>query len=145
MDNDFALLKLQAAMTLGQIIPYADAKTEVPDGTSACVSGWGATAEGAPGSLDLLGVNVPTISNDLCNAPASYNGDVLPSMLCAGRDIGGIDSCQGDSGGPLSMTIDGTARLIGVVSWGEGCARRLKYGIYSRISTVTDWIAETTK
>jgi transmembrane serine protease 11D len=143
MDNDFALLQLQAPSTMGKAIQLAGAETEVADGTEACVSGWGATAEGSPGSIDLLGAMVPVVSNAVCNQPQSYNGDILPSMLCAGHAAGGIDSCQGDSGGPLSTNIEGKNTLFGVVSWGEGCARRLKYGVYSRISTVTEWIAST--
>ena len=143
MDNDFALLELQTPATMGQVIPLADAQTELADGMEACVSGWGATAEGSSGSIDLLGALVPVVSNTVCNEPQSYNGDILPSMLCAGKEQGGVDSCQGDSGGPLSATIEGKNTLVGVVSWGEGCARRLKYGVYSRISTATEWIATT--
>ena len=143
MDNDFALLRLAAPTTMATAVALAGAQTQLPDGTALCVTGWGATFEGGPGAIDLLGAEVPVVSNDVCNAPESYNGDILASMLCAGREEGGIDSCQGDSGGPASAVIDGRTMLVGVVSWGEGCARRLKYGIYSRISTVTDWIAQT--
>ena len=143
MDNDFALLQLQTSTTMGQVIQLADATTELADGMEACVSGWGATAESGSGSIDLLGALVPIVSNTVCNEPQSYNGDILPSMLCAGHAAGGVDSRQGDSGGPLSAPIEGKNTLVGVVSWGEGCARRLKYGVYSRISTVTEWIAST--
>jgi secreted trypsin-like serine protease len=143
MDNDFALLRLQTPMTKGQIIALADAKTDLKDGTNMCVSGWGATAEGGPGAIDLLGAEVPVVPTTVCNEPASYNGEILPSMFCAGRKDGGVDSCQGDSGGPGSAVIDGRTMLVGVVSWGEGCARRLKYGVYSRISTAAEWIATT--
>jgi secreted trypsin-like serine protease len=143
MDNDFALLQLQTATTMGKVIKVIGAGAELLDGAEACVSGWGATSEGGPGSIDLLGVLVPIASNAMCNDSQSYNGDILPSMLCAGQQGGGIDSCQGDSGGPLSMAIEGENTLVGVVSWGEGCARRLRYGVYSRISTVADWIAST--
>ena len=83
------------------------------------------------------------MSTTVCNQPASYNGDILASMFCAGKTDGGVDSCQGDSGGPASAIIDGRTTLVGVVSWGEGCARRLKYGVYSRISTAAEWIATT--
>jgi transmembrane serine protease 11D len=143
MDNDFALLRLQTPMTKGQIVAIADGRTELRDGTNMCVSGWGATSEGGPGAIDLLGAEIPIVSTAVCNLPESYKGEILPSMFCAGKKEGGVDSCQGDSGGPASATIDGRTTLIGVVSWGEGCARRLKYGVYSRISTAAEWIATT--
>lgn len=143
MDNDFALLRLQTPMTKGQVIPPADEETQLTDGTKLCVTGWGATSESGPGAIDLLGAEVPTVSTAECNKPGSYNGDILASMLCAGEEEGGIDSCQGDSGGPASATIQGRTTLVGVVSWGEGCARRLKYGVYSRVSTAAEWIART--
>ena len=54
-------------------------------------------------------------------------------MLCAGRDSGGIDTCQGDSGGPLTRG----SSLTGIVSWGNGCARRNLFGVYTRISQAT--------
>jgi transmembrane serine protease 11D len=144
MDHDFALLRLQSPVTKGKVIEVTKETTAVSEGTNTCVSGWGATAEGGPGSIDLLGAEVPIVSNEVCNRPESYNGDVTAAMLCAGKREGGIDSCQGDSGGPLSTLVEGRPTLIGVVSWGEGCARRLKYGIYSRVSTVLPWIASTT-
>jgi transmembrane serine protease 11D len=143
MDNDFALLRLQRSMTKGQIIQTADENTLLADGTNVCVSGWGATAEGGPGAIDLLGAELPTVSSTVCNKPESYNGDILPTMFCAGKQEGGVDSCQGDSGGPVSATVYGRATQVGVVSWGEGCARRLKYGVYARVSTAAAWITNT--
>lgn len=143
MDNDFALLRLQTPMTKGQIIALADGKTDLKDDTKMCVSGWGATLEGGPGAIDLLGAEVPIVSTAVCNERDSYDGGILPSMFCAGKMEGGVDSCQGDSGGPGSAVINGRTTLVGVVSWGDGCARRLKYGVYSRISTAAEWIATT--
>jgi transmembrane serine protease 11D len=143
MDNDFALLRLQNATTKGQVVLTADEKTHLADGTEVCVTGWGATAEGGPGAIDLLGAEIPTVSTSTCNRPESYNGDILASMFCAGQQAGGVDSCQGDSGGPVSAAINGKATQVGVVSWGEGCARRLKYGVYARVSTAAEWITKT--
>jgi secreted trypsin-like serine protease len=146
MEYDFALLRLSSPVTLGQTVKLPDENMRVDEGTKACVTGWGATAEGGPGSVDLLGVAVPIVSNTVCNQPESYNGDIKDSMLCAGERAGGVDSCQGDSGGPFWTTVGGggVPTLTGVVSWGEGCARRLKYGIYARVSAAVPWIASTT-
>jgi secreted trypsin-like serine protease len=145
-DSDFALLRLTKPITtpVAKPIDLADKNTELAEGAKTVVTGWGATAEGGPGSLDLLGAEVPVVSNATCNKPESYNGDITPNMLCAGKEIGGIDSCQGDSGGPQTASVQGKAVLVGVVSWGEGCARRLKFGVYARVTSALPWIASTT-
>ncbi len=147
-DSDFALLQLSRPLTLGgaavtQRVDTLGPRTPIPDGLMVRATGWGATVEGAPGSLDLLGATMPTVSNTICNRPESYNGEITDTMMCAGRQAGGLDSCQGDSGGPLTANLQGHPVLVGVVSWGEGCARRAKYGIYARVSAASDWISQT--
>ena len=138
MDHDAALLRLASPATLGQPIDLMAGDDEAPVGVNVRVSGWGATSEGGPGSDELLFVEVPVVSTDECNAPESYDGAITEAMFCAGGREGGIDSCQGDSGGP----VDDGEKLVGVVSWGHGCARRLKYGVYTRVSTVSEWANE---
>lgn len=61
-------------------------------------------------------------------------------MVCAGYENGGFDSCQGDSGGPL--VSDGV--LVGVVSWGKGCAEPGFPGVYAKVSAVREWIYKQT-
>jgi secreted trypsin-like serine protease len=58
-------------------------------------------------------------------------------MVCAGYPQGGTDACQGDSGGPL--VVGDT--LIGIVSWGDGCAKAGRPGVYTRVSTYAADIA----
>ena len=62
-------------------------------------------------------------------------------MICAGFPQGGKDSCSGDSGGPLVVIDnDDHATLVGVVSWGIGCALPDFPGVYGKVSSFMDWI-----
>ena len=79
-----------------------------------------------------------------CNAEPSYRGYISPRMLCAGYVAGKQDSCEGDSGGPLVMGDRAKPMLIGVVSWGIGCAEAHRYGVYTRVDSVGHWIDRVT-
>ena len=148
--NDFALLELAAPIDFssGKIsaIEIADATLEssggLEDGTMATVYGWGVTSENGSQPSIMRQVDVPLVSRERANAKDAYNNQIDETMIAAGYDIGGKDSCQGDSGGPLVIK-DETAKtqtLVGVVSFGDGCARPKKYGIYSNISNAHAWI-----
>ena len=143
LDFDAALLELDSSATEGGTIAIHGTGEILPEGLPVQVTGWGATSEGGPGSTILLGVEVPVVSTDTCNERESYGGRITDAMFCAGEREGGKDACQGDSGGPVAVDLDGTDTLIGIVSWGHGCARRLKYGVYTRVSEVADWASET--
>lgn len=138
-DYDVAILKLASPVTKGRPIKLSS-QSPAP-GSRAWVSGWGATVEGGYGSPDLMAVSVPVVSKAICNQKESYGGTMTDRMLCAGEREGGKDSCQGDSGGPLVSGTYMQERLVGIVSWGEGCARRLKYGIYTDTAAISDWSA----
>jgi trypsin len=140
---DLALLKLKVSLP-GQVIPFVPPDYQARPCEHLEVTGWGRTSEGGVTSDDLRKATVPYVENSVCNQPGAYAGKIQPSMMCAGwqDDEGGIDSCQGDSGGPLVVPKgpDG-ALLVGVVSWGYGCARKLKYGVYTRVNSYREWIA----
>lgn len=124
-----------AVLTLREALPYAPLPVAgVGDlglyqaGTSASVFGWGRTGEQSDTSRYLLGASVPLGADASCLGAYPQFDPV--EMVCAGYPKGGVDTCQGDSGGPL---VAG-GKLIGVTSWGEGCARAGKPGVYARVA-----------
>lgn len=127
-DYDVAVWTLSTSATGITLASLASADPAV--GTNLLVTGWGALSEGGSFPTSLRKVTVPLVNRTNCNDANSYNGDITARMLCAGFDAGGKDSCQGDSGGPLAR-----GRLLtGIVSWGDGCARANKHGVYTRVS-----------
>jgi len=141
---DVALIELTAAAApppVGLLEPGTGLENA---GQAATVIGWGATSEGGWGTEDLMEVDVPIVDNAVC--AQAYEGQInAPLEICAGLAQGGKDSCQGDSGGPLLVRNTGGEFIqAGVVSWGDGCARPGKYGVYARVSAQVDWIAAQT-
>ncbi|RHZ02330.1 hypothetical protein DYB35_012557, partial [Aphanomyces astaci] len=106
--------------------------------TPTVVRGWGTTSTGGSLSKVLLEVGVDTVNQEQCTKWLSGHS-VDASMLCAGGKVG-EDACQGDSGGPLTVETNGSAKLVGVVSWGLECAEKNKPGVYGRISMAREFI-----
>ncbi len=153
MENDFALAELETeidfAATGLKPVKLANAEFERDGhqnpGMDSTVYGFGNIKEGQSNSAKALNkVIVPIVSREVANADVAYKGEIDATMIAAGYATGGKDSCQGDSGGPLVVFDErNEAVQIGVVSWGEGCARANKYGIYSNVSSGYKWIQET--
>lgn len=143
-DFDIALLHLTkrfSGRTI-RLLPAADAERLAADGILAIAAGWGYTGEDGEVSNTLRHVTVQIVSNAACNGLAAYGGGISKEMLCAGFPQGGKDSCQGDSGGPLIVPDQaGGFFQAGVVSFGEGCGRPHKFGVYTRVSVVQAWVA----
>lgn len=104
------------------------------------VFGWGYTTEGdqSSRSAQLQTTMLPYVSNGVCNG--NYSGSIRNDMICAGFPAGQRDACQGDSGGPLFAIRGGKRYLIGLVSWGDGCAKPYRPGVYSRVSAFNSWV-----
>lgn len=126
-------------------------------GKLLAISGWGTTSEGGNVSDQLRKAQVPRVADSTCGQSDHYGSQFDPAtMVCAGFDGGGVDTCQGDSGGPLAastqdplpVSADNPAqwRLTGITSWGEGCARANKPGVYTRVAApaIRNWILGTT-
>ena len=147
-DNDIALLQLSSPVDSSWMIKLVDETSEASltaAGSRGLVSGWGFTSEAGLPSRTLSFVDVPFVSREVCNA--ALGGKVTGNMLCAGEQ--GKDACNGDSGGPLVSPFSSPlsyaqVRLVGIVSFGEGCARADKYGVYTRVRNYLDWIKSTT-
>jgi secreted trypsin-like serine protease len=141
--SDIALLEL-ASNTNVAPLSLATKSTDELVGLTGTAIGWGATDISDPANplypRWLQEVDVPIVSLDVCNAPVSYGNVLLSNQLCAGYAAGGKDSCIGDSGGPLVVRLAGEARLVGIVSFGYGCAEPNYYGIYTNIPYFIGWI-----
>ena len=151
---DFMLLELSAPINFAssKIQPIALATTDVANrgladpGQLMTVAGWGDLKENAGDyPTNAYSVQVPIVSQQDANASNAYNGEIGDSSLAAGYPNGGKDSCDGDSGGPLFVfdPVQNKNVLIGVVSFGDGCAQAHKYGIYGRVTAGYDWITQT--
>lgn len=146
-DNDVALLRLSTPATLNSVvdtIALASGGAIEAGGVTATVSGWGTTSSGGSTSSTLLYAPVDTWTNPDCGTP--YPNTITATMLCAGgAPSNTTDSCQGDSGGPLAVEAQTYGwTLIGVVSFGNGCAIPGTPGVYARVSRYVGWIQANT-
>ncbi|WP_299540660.1 trypsin-like serine protease [uncultured Streptomyces sp.] len=137
--GDLAVVTLSRARDHADTIAMARAgEAGYRPGAAATVYGWGDTSGFGAYATSLRAASVQVLADSDCARAypgGSRGGYDAPSMLCAGDPEGGRDACQGDSGGPL---VSG-GRLIGLVSWGNGCGRADSPGVYTRISAAIGW------
>ncbi|XP_075034919.1 serine protease 33-like [Mixophyes fleayi] len=153
--GDLVLFELESPVTFTsyiQPICLPSPNQDFPDGMMCWLTGWGQITEhvnlAAPYTLQE--VELPLINSSACDNMFS-DGFMYPlemvkdDMICAGYPQGGKDGCQGDSGGPLSCRLGNSWILVGVVSWGVGCAEPNKPGVYTKVSSFAPWIQENAK
>lgn len=138
--GDVAVLTLAEALPEQSVIPMAGAgDSAYESGTDAVVYGWGDTTGNGDYASSLRSAEVSVLPDSSCEQayPGGASGTYDASaMLCAGAPQGGYDACQGDSGGPLVAQ----GKLVGLVSWGNGCGQAGSPGVYTRISAAIEWM-----
>ena len=142
--NDIALINLVSPAKLGKgvgLVCLPDTGNQLPfdNVNKKCwITGWGTLSSEGSQSNTLMQASVPLVSKNRCmNA---HPGKIDDSMLCAGFDVGGVDTCQGDGGGPLVCEFDGAWHLEGVISWENECTQANKYGVYVKIRRFKSWL-----
>jgi secreted trypsin-like serine protease len=155
--HDMALMRLQRPVRCLDRIPVARLDNAPPrPGETLIIAGWGALYYGeydedrgavAPGVLHEA--EVTRFSDDTCSDLLCPFGDwgschfTAGPQLCAGRMSGGVDACSGDSGGPLfreAETFMGRPTIVGITSWGYGCAEPATPGVYTSVAYFRPWI-----
>ncbi|GBL72286.1 Proclotting enzyme [Araneus ventricosus] len=143
--HDIALLKLKRRIEYTKFIGsicLPNPKSGNFSNANATVVGWGTEAFGGTASPVLRQVTVPVWDNEECDKTYRLER-ITNAFLCAGSPENGEDACQGDSGGPLmTLNEEGRWEVIGVVSWGRRCGDPTFPGVYTRVTSYLDWIAE---
>ncbi|XP_055372000.1 uncharacterized protein LOC129605984 [Condylostylus longicornis] len=147
VDSDIALLRLPRPVNSTTYISYSclpKPYQRLPKNIQCTVIGWGKRRNrDQAGTSVLHQADVPIIPMENCkNVYKDYT--ITNNMFCAGHKRGRIDTCAGDSGGPL-LCRDGTKpnhpwTIFGITSFGDGCAKRNKFGIYTKVPNYVDWI-----
>ncbi|NXE47370.1 FA9 factor, partial [Casuarius casuarius] len=145
-NSDIALLYLSSDVIFNEYaipicLPSPNLATLLTEeGKVGMVSGWGATHPRGAALRFLMKVQLPIVSMDACQR--STDKLVTDNMFCAGYEAETADACKGDSGSPFAVSYRNTWFLLGIVSWGEGCAEKGKYGVYTRVANYIPWIKE---
>ena len=154
LNNDIALVRIKAASSTGRgfnfgerVVPACLPPVNVVYGQhlNCTVAGWGSTGVTQPGYTRYLqAASLPLLKTEQCMAPSVYGaGKLSSSMFCAGFLEGGVDTCQGDSGGGMVCEVkNGRKAVLGLTSWGYGCGRPNRPGVYTKVADYLDWIVE---
>lgn len=142
VDYDISILELTTDITNTKVRTIKPANKTPAAGSMAEVIGWGtkqrvfARRRERTFANKVRAVKVPIVAHSLCRL-AYYPEPITDNMLCAGYlGYGRKDACQGDSGGPLVVAD----QLVGVVSWGLGCADGRYPGVYADVAVLQAFI-----
>lgn len=141
-EHDIGLLVLGAPITdtaVAPILPPDRLDTELVDGTTLEISGFGVTDLDDPSQDDPANA-------ELHIARTPYQGRNEGEILAGGA--GSPDACYGDSGGPAYLEASDGRYVVGVTSrgagfWGEEEDECGSGGIYTLAPRYLDWMMET--
>lgn len=166
--NDIAVLTFSQPFTGAPTVTLptaAQAASLTTGGSSVTSAGWGRLSSGGSSPSTFRVADLKVIPDSICGSSSgrytvggvTYEGlgssYLSSSMICAGGSTSAaqpIDTCQGDSGGPLVSGSGSSAVLVGIVSWGIGCAGMLDGdpapygmtpGVYTRLANYLPWLA----
>lgn len=141
LTNDIALIELNQTIDNVHILPLAEARPS--EFTTGSIAGWGTLSYNSPVYPNSLQeAHIPILENASCPTLHYFN-DRSKGKFCAGPLEGGTDSCYGDSGGPLIIQENGQWELLGIISYGIGCALENYPGVYTDVNYFSPWIANT--
>ena len=141
--NNFSVsFQVSVPFTYGpEIQPISLTSSEPEVGSLAVVSGWG-TLNYSDTTLpsQLQAVEVDITSRAECDDAYAAYSEITQNMICAAVPGGGKDFCSGDEGGPLVVG----GQLVGIASWGIGCAMVYFPGVYSNVATLKSFVTQET-
>ncbi|XP_053615634.1 trypsin CFT-1-like [Plodia interpunctella] len=148
LDSDITVVRLATQLTYSPTIQQATIIApgfEFPANIPVKYIGWGLTSStGQASHADVLQeAEVLTVDRSVCaqtylSLPSPRN--ITGNMICSGLlGVGGRGACTDDAGGPLYyLNI-----VIGVISWGQGCALPDFPGVSTNVAAFTNWISAT--
>ncbi|XP_055443386.1 LOW QUALITY PROTEIN: transmembrane protease serine 11B-like [Bubalus kerabau] len=148
--DDIALVQLAEEVSFTRYVHkikicLPEAKMKLSANDSVVVTGWGTLYMNGLLPVILQQTFLKIIDNRVCNAPYALSGLVTDTILCAGFMSGEADACQNDSGGSLAYSNSRNIwHLVQTVRAGEGCGKKNKPGVYTRVTAYHDWITSKT-
>ncbi|XP_027145271.1 tissue-type plasminogen activator [Larimichthys crocea] len=152
-NNDIALLKLKARdgkkcaeeSRSVKSVCLPPPRQSLQPGLTCEIAGYGKEQFGLwYKSQYLREAQVNILADDVCRHEDYYGNMITDNMFCASRPDWSQDACEGDSGGPLVCEVGDRLFLFGVISWGDGCAKEFRPGVYARVTNYNRWIEEKT-
>ncbi|KAL1417975.1 hypothetical protein MTO96_005962 [Rhipicephalus appendiculatus] len=147
--NDIAILQLEKPLKFDKFVSPVCLPRKPLNiaGKRLLIAGWGLTTEGGLDSQQLRYITKGELPFNQCKPLLHTEAQLLLNetiVICTSAR--NKDACAGDSGGPVTMWDEhGKSVLVGIVSFGYGCARADEASGYTRVATFVPWVLSTMK